>query len=91
MTRGHVSDDHGSWSLSDRGILTVHFNYLWRIGRPALENMPLHPTLVYRGEEGQDGAAATWVGEDDKGAQITMTWVRSRARTGKNWSPAPML
>ena len=92
MTRGNLSDDHGSWSLSDRGILIVHFNYRWQVGRHVLEGMPLHPTMVYReAREGLDGAAVPWVGEDDKEAEITMTWVRSRVRTGAYWTPAPML
>ena len=76
MTKGHVSDDHGSWSyLEDRGILSVHFNYRWH-GDQALQGMPLHPTIVYK----DDDNGRRWVGDDDKGYRIEMIWVRSMAR-----------
>ena len=95
MTKNNVSDDHGSWSYSEeRGILTVHFNYRWR-GEQALQGqgMPLHPSMIYREDDNQDGTPGRWVGEDDKGYRIEMTWVRSMARQQRRgfWLPATPL
>ena len=85
LTRGFVSDPHGSWTL--RGdSLVVHFNYQFDIcGQHHNKTLPLHPTTLDRMPND------SFEGWDDKHCQITMEHARSLIKAGKYWQPTAPL
>ena len=78
MTKGHCTDNHGYWTLTN-GVLEAWFNYRWESGRNS-HMMLLHPTRLYRMDDD------TWEGMDDKAGIIRLEHVRSRARRGHKWT-----
>ena len=78
---GNLSDEHGSWSMSDCGsIMKLWFNARYReVARADGMYTMFHPTIVYKDGCGQ------WEGVDDKGWQITLKHIRSIAKNGRSW------
>lgn len=82
MSKGCTfTDEHGYWNLGDNEErLDVHFNYQYQHFRP---QCPLHPTVVYRFDVCFDGKRASWLGEDDKIAEIKLVHIRSFITVGR--------
>ena len=74
-----MTDPHGSWRLYEDGFkLLVHINYQFEDA--AGVEFKLHPSRMYRDQSHvheESGLTSSWVGHDDKLAEIVLYHVKS--------------
>ena len=81
-----MTDLHGHWDLGDDDTrLNINFNC--RQGTVPTSNgraRPLHASVMFRciGDNLGNGEVATWIGTDDKGADINLVHIRSLVKVG---------